>query len=133
MQSRSIAFVCLHGAAKSVVAAELCRRLGAKRGLRLETSSSGPEPDAEIPSVVVEGLLGDGIDVSGKAPERLNREGLAAASHIVSFGVDLTAMAPAGATIERWDECPAVTENYVVARDFIVSRLDALLGRLEGR
>ncbi len=47
--------------------------------------------------------------------------------------VDLPAHAKAGGTlapgvpIERWDDVPAVSENYRAAREVIVSRLPALL------
>jgi arsenate reductase (thioredoxin) len=43
-----VPFVCLHGAAKSVVAAEHLRRLAAARGVRLEVATAGIEPDDEI-------------------------------------------------------------------------------------
>src|SRR5256885_633814 len=129
-KSRMIAFVCLHGAAKSLVAAEFCKRLGATKGLGLDATTSGPEPDPEIPTIVVEGLRADGIDVGGTQPQRLSKQDLAKATHIVSFGLDLAAIAPAGVPIERWDDCPAVTEDYSTARDFIVTRVDALLNRL---
>jgi arsenate reductase len=89
---RLIAFVCLHGAAKSLVAAEFCKR-----------------------------------------PRRLNQQDLAKATHIVSFGLDLAGIAPAGVPIERWDDCPAVTEDYATARNFIVARVEALLNRLPER
>src|SRR5436305_1703166 len=88
-KSRMIAFVCLHGAAKSLVAAEFCKRLGAAKGLGLNATTSGPEPDPEIPTIVVDGLRADGIDVDGKQPQRLSKQDLAKASHIVSFGLDL--------------------------------------------
>jgi protein-tyrosine-phosphatase len=129
-QSRLIAFVCLHGAAKSLVAAEFCKRLGAKNGLSLEATTSGPEPDPEIPAVVVAGLGADGIDVSGRRPERVSRQDLAKASHIVSFGLDLAGLAPKGVAIERWDDCPAVTEDYAKARTYIVTRVQDLVERL---
>ena len=125
-----IAFVCLHGSAKSLIAAEYCKRLAASRGAGVQASSSGPEPDAEVPGHVVEGLLGDGINVSGQRPQRVSREGLADATHIVSFGCDLSSIAPAGVAVERWDDCPAVSDGYAPARDFIAGRVEQLLRRL---
>ncbi|MBI1774479.1 MAG: hypothetical protein HYR63_03940 [Proteobacteria bacterium] len=126
----AIAFVCLHGAAKSLIAAEYCNRLALQGGIPLAATTSGPEPDAEIPQQVIDGLLGEGIDVRGKRPQRLSKDALARATHIVSFGCDLTALAPPGVAIERWDDCPAVSDDYAVARRFIVGRVEALLRRL---
>jgi arsenate reductase len=125
-----IAFVCLHGSAKSLIAAEYCKRLAAARGVDVVASSSGPEPDAEIPAHVVEGLRGDGIDVSRQRPQRVSAEGLADAAHIVSFGCDLSAIAPAGVAIDRWDDCPAVSDGYPTARDFIAAGVERLLRQL---
>jgi len=127
---RKIAFVCLHGSAKSLIAAEYCRRLAAERGLSIETTTSGPEPDAEIPANVVAGLAGDGIDVRGHKPLRVSKEGLADAGHIVSFGCALDGVAPPGIAVERWDDCPAVSDDYATARRFIAARIEKLLDRL---
>lgn len=124
---RRIAFVCLHGSAKSLIAAEHCRRLAARRGLAVEATSSGPEPDREIPPEVVAGLLADGIDVRGRRPERVASQRLAEVSRIVSFGCSLEDLAPRGIAIERWDDCPAVSDDYGTARDFIVARVRALV------
>jgi arsenate reductase (thioredoxin) len=87
----------------------------------LVASSSGPEPDPEIPAHVVEGLRGDGIDVSRQRPQRVSAQGPEEAAHIVSFGCDLSAIAPAGVPVERWDDCPAVSDGYPTARDFIAA------------
>ena len=46
--SRSVLFVCLHGAAKSVLAAADFERLAAERGLAITADSAGTEPDPEI-------------------------------------------------------------------------------------
>lgn len=65
-----VLFVCLHGSAKSVIALEHFRRLAAERGVAVDADSAGTEPDAEIPPRVVQGLLGESIDVRGRRPAR---------------------------------------------------------------
>lgn len=129
-KTHRIAFVCLHGSAKSLVAAEYCRRVAAERGLVVEATSSGPEPDPEIPPEVVAGLLADGIDVRGTRPARVTSQRLANASRIVSFGCSLEELAPPGIAVEHWDDCPAVSDDYETARDFIVARVAALMDSL---
>ncbi len=129
-KTHRIAFVCLHGSAKSLIAAEHCRRLAARRGLVVEATSSGPEPDREIPPEVAAGLLAEGIDVSGRRPARVTSQRLAQATRIVSFGCALDGLAPPGVAIERWDDCPAVSDDYGTARDFIVARVRALVDGL---
>jgi hypothetical protein len=58
----NVFFVCLHGSAKSVIAAEQLRRLAAARGVSIAVHSAGLEPDDAIPPRVVQGLLEEGID-----------------------------------------------------------------------
>jgi arsenate reductase (thioredoxin) len=128
--SKKVVFVCLHGAAKSVVAAEHFKRLAAARGLVVDVSARGTEPDPELAPAAAAGLRADGIDVGGARPRLVTREDLAGACRIVEFGCDLTAVAPPGAAIERWGDAPAVSEGYAAARDAIAARLDRLVADL---
>jgi arsenate reductase (thioredoxin) len=128
----TIVFVCLHGSGKSLIAAEHFRQLAAQRGIDVLATAAGINPDSEIPPKVVKGLLEDGIDVGGQQPRRVTQEELANAWHVVSFGCDLGDVAPPGLTIERWDDVPAVSEDFNVARDVIVARLPWLLAACEG-
>ena len=125
--TNNVVFVCLHGSAKSVIASAHFERLAAQRGVKVQTVALGTEPDAEIPPRVLNGLLADGIDVRGRRPRGVTPEDLKTASRIVSFGCDLTGVAPAGAAIERWDDVPAVSEDYGKARDAIVARVTRVI------
>jgi arsenate reductase len=122
-----VLFVCLHGSAKSLIALEHFRRLAAERGVHVEASSAGTEPDTEVPPKVVQGLLGDGIDVGGRRPRRVTRADLESASRVITFACDLGDLAPHGVALERWDDVPAVSEDFKKARDAIVARLPRLL------
>src|SRR4029453_17394056 len=53
-----VLFVCLHGAAKSVVAAAHFRRLASARGLSISAVAAGTEPDAEVAAGGGEGGAG---------------------------------------------------------------------------
>jgi arsenate reductase len=132
MRDKKIAFVCLHGSAKSLIAAEYLNLRAREQGLRLFATTSGPEPDAEVPANVTDGLLRRNIDARRLRPQRVSAEGLADAAHIVSFGCDLAALAPPAAAIERWDDCPAVSDDFDIAWDFITARVETLVGRIGG-
>ena len=69
----TVLFVCLHGSAKSLIALEHFRRLAQQRGVDVQADWAGIEPDAEIPPRVVQGLLGEGIDVRGRRPRQVTR------------------------------------------------------------
>lgn len=124
---RKVVFVCEHGAAKSVVAAALLQRLADEVGLEVEVLARGSAPDRDISPAAAAGLLAEGIDVRGSHPRRITRADLDSASTIVSFGPELSHLAPENARIERWEGIPAVDDGYEPARTAILARLHRLL------
>jgi protein-tyrosine-phosphatase len=123
----NVLFVCLHGSAKSLIAAEYFNRLAAARGLGARATAAGTEPDDAIPPHVVQGLRADGIQVESRRPRRPTPAEVTAAAAVVTFACDLGELASAARSIERWDDVPAVGEDFTRARDAIVARLTALL------
>ncbi len=124
---RTVLFVCLHGAAKSVLAAADCGRLAAERGLSIRTASAGTEPDPEIAPAVARALSEDGVALGGQKPRRVSREDVAGAWRVVAFGCDLSGVAVPGVPVEQWNEIPAVSDGLPAARQAIRARLERLL------
>ena len=124
-----VLFVCLHGAAKSVVAAAHFRRLAAARGLTVGAVAAGTEPDRELAPAAVKGLAADGLEPAPTRPRPVTLYDLDTAARVVSFGCDVT---PArGQRVEQWD-VPAVSDGYAGARDRIVANVERLVGELAG-
>ena len=126
MSEDTVLFVCLHGAAKSLVAARHLERLARERGMSIRAEYAGTEPDPDLTPAAVAGLQADGLDANGHRPRRVTADDVARATRVISFGCDLSRLAP-GVPVERWDDVPAISENYRAARDAIVARLRALL------
>jgi protein-tyrosine-phosphatase len=126
MSERTILFVCLHGAAKSVIAASHCQRLADEAGLAVRATFAGTEPDPEMAPAAAAGLRAEGIDIGGCRPRRVTPDEIREAWRVVSFGCDLDGLAP-GVRPERWDDVPAVGAGYRAVRDAIVARLPGLL------
>ncbi len=126
-QQGKVLFVCLHGSAKSLIAAEYFNRLAAARGLGARATSAGTEPDDVIPPRVAQGLRDDGIDVGGRRPRRPTPADVEGTAVVVTFGCDLGELASRASRIERWDDVPAVSEDFKRARDVIVERVARLL------
>ena len=124
-----IVFVCLHGSAKSLIAAEYFNKRAAEQDLAFRALSAGTEPDGAVPPHVVAGMRGDGYDVSARTPLRLTRELAAPARIAVSFEPDLSAYVPQSCIVEHW-AVPAVSDDYGIARDAIKARVDALIAKL---
>ena len=126
-----VLFVCLHGSAKSLIAARLFQRLAAEESLDVQSSSAGIEPDVAIPSHVIAELAAEGIDVSEVIPAQATPDLLASADRVVSLACDVTPIAK-DAHVIRWDDVPAVSDGYAQARDAIVTRLQGLLDEIRG-
>jgi arsenate reductase (thioredoxin) len=126
-QPGKVLFVCLHGSAKSLIAAEYFNRLAAARGLAVRATSAGTEPDDLIPPRVTQGLRDDGIDVGGQRPRRPTPADVEGAAVVVTFACELGELAARAPRLERWNDVPAVSEDFNRARDVIVARVAALL------
>jgi protein-tyrosine-phosphatase len=122
-----VLFVCLHGAAKSVIGAAHFRRLAAARGLAMDAVAAGTEPDPELAPGAVKGLAGEGLRAAPARPRPVTLYDLESAVRVVSFGCDVTP--PRGQRLEQWD-VPAVSDGYPVARDRIVASVERLITEL---
>jgi protein-tyrosine-phosphatase len=124
-----VLFVCLHGAAKSVVGAAHFRRLAAARGLSIGAVAAGTEPDPQLAAGAVKGLTGDGLQPAPARPRPVTLYDLESATRVVSFGCDVTPRE--GQRVDQWD-VPAVSEGYEAARDRIVANVERLVAELAG-
>ena len=122
-----VLFVCLHGAAKSVVAAAHFRRLAAARGLAVDAVAAGTEPDPELAAGAVKGLVGEGLRAAPSRPRPVTLHDLETAKRVVSFGCDITPSR--GQAVDQWD-VPAVSDGYGAARDRIVANVERLVADL---
>ena len=128
-QKPRVLFVCLHGAAKSVVGAAHFRRLAAARGLDVGAVAAGTEPDPQLAPGAVKGLAGDGLAATPSRPRPVTLYDLDSATRVVSFGCDI---APArGQRVDQWD-VPAVSDGYAASRDRIVANVERLVAELAG-
>jgi len=124
-----VLFVCLHGAAKSVIGAAHFRRLAAARGLSIDAVAAGTEPDPALAPGAVKGLAGDGLTAAPVRPRPVTLYDLNSATRVVSFGCDIT---PArGQRVDQW-EVPAVSDGYEAARERIVANVERLVSELAG-
>jgi protein-tyrosine-phosphatase len=122
-----VVFVCLHGAAKSVLAAALFEQEATRAHVPVEAFARGIEPDAEVSAAAAEGLLAEGLDVRGSRPRALTPGDLVGASRVVAFGCDVSEVLPPGIPVEQWAEVPAVSDGYARARAAVVSHFAGLL------
>jgi protein-tyrosine-phosphatase len=128
--TRLVVFVCEHGAAKSPVAAAWLNRLANEADAPLRAIARATDPELDLSPAALSGLEADGIADRAWAPQRLDPDDLRTAWRIISFGPDLTDIAPADAALDTWT-VPAVSDGYEAARDAIVEKLAGLIDAAE--
>lgn len=123
-ERRTVLFVCRHGAAKSVLAAEDLRIIAAERGYRIASAAAGVEPSGQVSPAVVQALADEGVDVDRLRPRRVTQAALSSAWRVITFNLDPTELPIAVQGVERWDDVPAVGEDFEGARAAIGSHLE---------
>ena len=126
----TILFLCPHNAAKSVLAAAYCQQLARQRGLDVQITSAGIEPDFAVSPSIVALLSAEGLDVAHYTPRRVTQEEFGAASRVISLGCDVRHLAPPGTRVEHWDDVPAPSQQLARAREVIYVHVERLVEEL---
>jgi protein-tyrosine-phosphatase len=124
----TILFMCPHGAAKSVLASAYFQRLAKERGLNVHVASAGTEPDATVSPAVAAHLKGQGYPVPNAKPAKVEPEEFASADVVISIGCDLAALPQPRGRLVRWDEVPALSDDFTAADEAIRKRVNVLGG-----
>jgi protein-tyrosine-phosphatase len=128
--SKTIVFVCLHGSVKSQVAAAHFNRIASEQGLPFSAIARGIDVDGSIPTRIRDGLSLDGLEPT--EPRPLTAADAMAAAKVIAF--DPVPDEKRGeAEVNYWSDVPLPTQDYVAARDAIVSHIDHLVPALAKR
>lgn len=112
-----ILFLCPHGGAKSVIAAEYFNQAGLPF---TAVAAAAEEPYDEVPPPVASHL-----GISGFKPRRVEPSELESAARVIAIGCDV-----GGA--ERWDDVPMVSADFHGSVAAIRRHVDALVAELRG-
>lgn len=89
----TIAFVCVHNAGRSQMAAALARRL-APPGVNIV--SGGTDPGVKVNPIVVEAMLEKDVDLRGAVPRKLGYEEAMSADYFITMGCSPDEACPTG-------------------------------------
>jgi arsenate reductase (thioredoxin) len=128
-----VLFLCPHGAAKSVLASAYFQQLAKERGLTVRVESAGTEPDAVVAPRVAEHLINNGYTVPVSTPRKVTSTDLAAADMVISLGCDVTALPQHSGELRRWDDVPALSEDFQRADEAVRQRVIELVEELVRR
>jgi protein-tyrosine-phosphatase len=125
----TILFVCEHGAARSTIAAAYFNKIAKEKGLNYRATFRGTDPQDSLTFGTRKGLTKDGFDVSKMKPSLVSKSDVAKALQVITFDCVLPGDCKTDKT-EQWNGISPISENYVVARDQIVKRVEALIAQL---
>jgi protein-tyrosine-phosphatase len=125
MVTKTVLFLCPHGAAKSVLAATLLQRLAEERGLPLLVTCAGTAPDPQVAPRVRALLSREGLALPIAWPQRVTAEQLAGANYVISLGCAESELPQRPAAWEQWDDVPPPSQDLQGAHMRIRDRLNA--------
>jgi arsenate reductase (thioredoxin) len=125
----TVLFMCPHGAAKSVLASAYFERLAKERGLNVTVKSAGTAPDPAVAPAVAAHLARRGYPVPTAPPRKATAADMAA-DVVISIGCDLSEVPEPRGRVVRWDEVPALSEDFGRADEAIRKRVIELVEEL---
>jgi protein-tyrosine-phosphatase len=131
-----VLFVCEHGNVKSLMAASYFNQLARERRLHFRAVSRGSAPNSTtVPPAIIQGLRGDGFDVSSFHPSAVRASDVSASQRVITIGTALPtdAQATAQPKIEQWDDVPPASFDYSAARDSLKGHIEKLVEQLANR
>lgn len=124
-----ILFLCPHGAVKSVIAAAYAAKFAEEKGLVVEVSNAGTEPDPAIPTKVIDLLAIHGLNVSDWQPKLVSADMLEWADRVISLGCDLEELQVPADKAHTWI-VPVPSEDLIACHDAIKARVKELIADL---
>lgn len=125
----TILFICEHGAARSTIAAAYFNKLAQEQGLNYRAVFRGIIPDSTVGPAAQKGLINDGFDVYGWKPLPVTKHDIESAYQVVTVDCQLPEKYNV-AKPTQWKGIPPISENYNIARDSIVKKVQALIVEL---
>ncbi len=125
----TVAFLCVHNAGRSQMAAGFARGLG---GDRVQVLSGGSDPGATVNPMAVAAMREEGIDIALAVPRKWNLEDIRTADVVITMGCGDECPFVPGVRYEDWDlDDPSgqPIEKVRLIRDEIKRRVVDLLAR----
>jgi hypothetical protein len=126
----TIVFVCEHGGARSTIASVYFNKMAEENHLPYRSVFRGLTPDSLITKETANGLRSDGFDTKTLMPSLLSYKDKV--SDVLLISLDCTV--PTGyQPYLTWKNIPAISEDYVAARNEILKQLNKLVDDLKSK
>jgi len=132
-KATTVLFICPHGAAKSVLASAYFKQLAKERGLNVRVETAGTEPEAKVSPAVAEHLTKQGVSVPIEKPRPVTTQDLELADVVITMGCDVSGLGPVRGDLRKWDDIPAVSEQFAASDQAIRRKVTDLIEELVKR
>jgi len=132
-KATTVLFICPHGAAKSVLASAYFKQLAKERGLNVRVETAGTEPEAKVSPAVAEHLKKQGVSVPIEKPRPVTTQDLELADVVITMGCDVSGLGPVRGDLRKWDDIPAVSEQFAASDQAIRRKVTDLIEELVKR
>ena len=103
---KQVLFLCLHNAAKSVMASEYFNRRTVDLGLQARAFSAGTQPDEVTAPEVIALLDAEGFYGGSHKPRKVSSDDVQKADLVVSIGCDVHDLPPSETKVLAWNDVP---------------------------
>jgi arsenate reductase len=125
----TVLFICEHGAGMSPIAAAHFNRIANEKGLNVQATFRGIDPDSILGPAIQKGLLKDEFNITGWKPKPISKNDTENAYQIVTLNCDLPMQFNTNKPAMHWNNVP-IKEGYVQARDDLERRVKELVDSL---
>ena len=126
--SKTILFMCPHGAAKSVMAMTYFQKLADEKGLEVTADAAGPFPDEVTNPKTVALMTEEGFDLSKHTPRKVTAEDINQADMAFSLGCELGDLPNMdNVAITQWDDVPLPSQGIDASWEKIKSKVEDLI------
>jgi protein-tyrosine-phosphatase len=131
-EAPAVLLVCERGSVKSLMAASLFNQAASERSLPFRAVSRGVTPDERVPEKIADSMARHGFDAQNFKPVRVTSVDVSNAARVVAIGIDpRTFASEARVPVDRWDDVPAASVDYVAAYESLRRHVELLLDELQ--
>ncbi len=125
---KTIVFVCEHGGARSTIASLYFNKMAKENHLHYRSVFRALSPDSTISNETKNGLIKDGFETDVLFPVGLSAGDVHSSAMLISLDCKVPSSYH---TDKTWNGIPAISEDYMAARNTIVKHLNELITELK--
>jgi arsenate reductase (thioredoxin) len=131
IKPKQILFVCEHGAARSTIASAYFNKISDSLKLNYKSIYRGTDPEATLTAGTQKGLMNDNFKIDNWKPELVTENDVKDSYKLITFDCSVPNLNNSKIITEQWNGIPAISKDYVIARNAILEKVKELITKLQ--